>query len=97
MSQSGGPIRVGTVEVKPLPITVQREPEVGSAWETCCNELGFCALGKTPGEAADNLGNARPGERVVNGVPQRRQRLGQGGQLLMSLYVSPTTSDRRVA
>jgi hypothetical protein len=49
---------VGTVEPKPLPVTVRREPEVGIAWEACCDAFGLCALGRTPGEAADNLGRA---------------------------------------
>lgn len=49
---------VGYVEPKPLPVVVRREPEVGIAWEACCDAFGLCALGKTPGEAADNLGKA---------------------------------------
>lgn len=57
LGQSGATV-VGSVEVKPLPVTVRREPEVGIAWEACCDELGICAMGRSPGEAADNLGKA---------------------------------------
>lgn len=49
---------IGHVECKPFPITVQREPEVGIAWEATVAELGLSALGHTPGEAATNLGEA---------------------------------------
>lgn len=56
---------IGRVELNPLPIIVRRESEVGIAWEACVEELGLCALGKTPGQAADALGNAMRSRGLV--------------------------------
>lgn len=58
LSEQSNSVVVGHVEPRPLPVTVQREPEVGIAWEATCAELGLSALGGTPGEATANLGNA---------------------------------------
>jgi hypothetical protein len=38
-----------------MPITVEREPEVGIAWVASCVDLGRSALGGTPREAVENL------------------------------------------
>lgn len=51
-------IVVGSVETKPLPVTVRREPEVGIAWEASCDDLHMAAMGRSPGEAVANLGKA---------------------------------------
>ena len=61
------------VDVKPLPVVVRREPEVGQAWEACCDELGICALGATPGEAAANLGDALRKRGLVDVVNVDRE------------------------
>lgn len=56
MSQSySRPYVVGTVRAEPMPITVEREPEVGIAWIASVVDLGRSALGKTPREAVENL------------------------------------------
>lgn len=52
---TSAPVVVGRVRAQPMPLTVQREPEVGIAWEACVVDLGRCALGATPREAIENL------------------------------------------
>jgi hypothetical protein len=64
---------VGHVELKSLPIVVSREPEVGIAWEAAVEELGLAALGRTPGEAADNLGETLRKRGLVDVVNVSRK------------------------
>lgn len=70
-------IVVGSVEPKPLPITVRREPEVGIAWEACCEELHICAMGRSPGEATANLGRALEKRGLVSIVNVDRKTINK--------------------
>lgn len=55
MSQSDRTWDVGHFQASAMPLTAEREPEVGIAWMVCCKDLGLCALGDTIEEAGKHL------------------------------------------
>jgi hypothetical protein len=54
-SDSGRSWNVGYFQASSMPLTAEREPEVGIAWMVCCKDLGLCALGDTIEAAGKHL------------------------------------------